>query len=514
MAWAAPRTDDSPVAPHERVCYADLREYLDALRDLGELVEIDKEVDWELEIGAITRRCYETCSPAPLFNRIKGIESGFRVLGAPAGVSRQPGLYLSRVALSLGLDARASGRQLVEALVAARKSPPIPPRRVDTGPCKENIALGKDVDLLRFPTPLIHDGDGGRYFNTWGTVVAQTPDGKWTNWAIARVMLIDRNRMAGIVHPLQHLGQVHGMWKALGKPMPFAMFQGGPPFIPFVSGMPLPAGVSEADYMGAYFGRPVDVVRCETVPLDVPATAEIVVEGFLSDKETAPEGPMGEYAGYLWPGPGTPKPVYNVTAVTYRNNPILPIVAAREPVEEDHTAQGMPSAAELLGEIRDAGIPATMAWVPFESANHWMVVTVPTDWTARTGLSGEAICREIGTLVFERSKFGAVMPKILVMTDDVDAANTSEVVWAFATRCHPGRGEVLFDKESTSPLVAFLGTDEKMAGKTTKVVYNCLPPEEYAGRLPIRCSFSHNYSKALQEKVLRDWAAYGFRDPS
>jgi len=299
MASPAAHTDDSPIAPHERVCFSSLREYLDALRDLGELVEIDKEVDWELEIGAIIRRCYETCAPAPLFNRVKGIEPGFRVFGAPAGVSRQPGLYLSRIALSLGLDARASGRQMVEALVSAKKDTPIPPRRVATGPCKENIALGDDVNLLRFPTPLIHDGDGGRYFGTWGTVVAQTPDGKWTNWAIARVMLIDRNKMAGIVHPLQHLGQVHGMWKALGKPMPFALFQGGPPFIPFVSGMPLPAGVSEADYMGAYFGRPVDVVRCETVPLDVPATAEIVVEGFLSDKETAPEGPMGEYAGYL-----------------------------------------------------------------------------------------------------------------------------------------------------------------------------------------------------------------------
>jgi UbiD family decarboxylase len=72
---------------------------------------------------------------------------------------------------------------------------------------------------------------------------------------LSHVMLLDRNRMTGIVHPLQHLGQIHGMWKKLGKPMPFAMFQGGPPFIPFVSSMPIPAGISEADYMGGYFER-------------------------------------------------------------------------------------------------------------------------------------------------------------------------------------------------------------------------------------------------------------------
>src|SRR5581483_6600795 len=134
---------------------------------------------------------------------------------------------------------------------------------------------------------------------------------------------------------------------------------------------------------GGYFGRAVEVVRCETVDLEVPATAEIVVEGFLSHKETAPEGPMGEYAGYLWPGEPSQRPVYNVTAITHRNQPILPFVVAGEPVEEDHTAQGIPSAAELLVEMREAGLPVTLVWTTLESANHWLVVTVPQDWRQR-----------------------------------------------------------------------------------------------------------------------------------
>jgi len=490
-----------------------LREYLDALKNVGELVEVEREVDWNLEVGAIIRRVYETQAPAPLFRRIKGIENGFRIFGAPAGVSRQPGLYLARVAISLGLDARASGREIVEALVAAKKSKFISPKIVASGPCKDHILTGDAIDLLRFPIPLIHHGDGGRYFGTWATVVAQTPDKTWTNWGIARVMLVDGKRLTGIVHPLQHLGQVYGMWKKIGKPMPFAIFQGGPPFIPFVSSMPLPAQVSEADYMGGYFGRPVEVVRCETVDLEVPAEAEIVVEGYLSNTETAAEGPMGEYAGYVWPGPGTERPVYNVTAVTYRNDPILPVVAAGEPIEEDHTAQGIPSAAELLVELRDAGIPATMAWVPLESANHWLVVTVPRDWKKRTGCSSEELCRRIGTHVFEKSKFGAVIPKVIVINDDIDAANTAELIWGFATRCHPISGDVAFPAEATSPLVAFLESGEKIAGKTNKVVHNCLPPNDWGDRLPLRTSFQHNYAEELRKKVLGNWKSYGFAEP-
>lgn len=502
----------SAPAQQEKMYLKSLREYLSELQKIGELVEVDREVDWYLEIGAITRRVYETQSPAPLFQHIRNIEDGFRVLGAPAGVSRQPGLYLARVALSLGLDARAGGREIVEALVAARKNPPIPPKLVASGPCKDHILLGNAVDLLRFPSPLIHDGDGGRYFGTWAIVVAQTPDKKWTNWSIARIMLLDAKRMTGIVHPLQHLGMIHGMWKSIGRPMPFAVFQGGPPFLPFVGSMPLPAFVSEADYVGSYFGQPVEVVQCEAVDLQVPAESEIVIEGYLSNKETAEEGPFGEYAGYLWPGPGTQRPVYNITAITYRDNPILPVVAAGEPIEEDHTAQGIPSAAELLAELRDAGIPATMVWSPLESANHWLVVTLPRDWRSRLEISAKEVCQRIGTYIFEHSKFGAVIPKIIVLNDDIDATNTAEVIWGFATRCHPIAGDVYFPSEATSPLVAFLQAGEKIAGKTHKVVHNCLPPEDWHDKLPIRASFRHNYSEELKQQVLERWSSYGFKE--
>ncbi len=492
-----------------------LRDYLDALREAGELQPVAREVSLDLEIGAVCRRCYETGAAAPLFENIAGIERGFRVLGAPAGVSARPGQPLARIALSLGLPAASTGRQIVDALVAGRERPGIKPRVVEksAAPCKENVLLGDAVDLHRLPVPLLHGADGGRFINTFGLFCVRTPDGAWTNWSIARAMVVDGRSMAGIVAPNQHLGMVRQTWLDLGKPMPFALALGVEPFLPFVGGMPLPAHVDEADYAGAYFGEPVEVVRGETVDLEVPATAEIVVEGTLSVDETAPEGPMGEYAGYLWPGPGTPKPLYRVSAMTFRNDPILPVSVAGEPPEENHTAWGVPNAAEIVFELRQKGFPIATAWSPFASANHWYALAVERDWrTRRPGVSARDFCQQIGEALLG-SKAGMGTPKYLVVNDDVDVTNLGELVWAFATRNHPGaQGEVVFNEQATNPLVAFLTSAEKMSAHTTKIIYNCLPPDEWGERLPVRSSFAHAYPAEVQARVRANWAAYGFTE--
>lgn len=488
-----------------------LRDYVEALRALGEVQDIDREVSLDLEIGAVIRRSYELRAPAPLFNSIAGIERGFRVLGAPAGVSRQPGLFLARVAVSLGLPPRASGADIVEALAGARGRPGVKPRIVETGACKEHVLVGDAVDLNRIPAPLLHEGDGGRYINTFGAIVARTPDGSWTNWSIARIMVVDARRMSGIVAPSQHLGRIHAMWKALGQDMPFALALGVEPAIPFVAGMPLPDWADEADYIGAYLDRPIDVVRCETNDLYVPASAEIVIEGRLSVTERTLEGPMGEYAGYQWRGQASEKPVYHVDAITHRTDPILPVVVAGEPIEEDHTAWGIPNAAEILHQLRSAGLPATMAWPTLEAANHWLVVTLPKDWRTRTGFDAKGVCRRIGEIVFG-GHMGQGMTKIIVLEDDVDPTNTDEVVWAFATRCHPGAaGEILFDGQTNAALSVYLSSSEKQSFTAQKSVFNGLTRDEWnGGRQPSRTNLARGYPHELAERVIRDWASYGY----
>lgn len=488
----------------------DLRQYIDHLRRLGEIQDIAEPVALDLELAAIVRRCYETGAPAPLFGAFSDHPAGFRILGAPAGLSRQPGRQLLRVAASLDMPADSTGQDIVEALTGSLDLPPIDPVVMETAPCFENVATGEAVDLNNLPVPLLHAGDGGRYLNTWGCIVARTPGGTWTNWSIARMMVLDGRRMTGIVAPEQHVGMVAQAWADVGRPMPFALALGVEPSIPFICGMPLPAHVDEAGRLGAFLERPIRTVRCRTVDLEAPASAEILIEGHLHLEETAEEGPMGEFAGYLWPGGAMKRPVYHVTAISHRNDAILPVVVAGEPVEENHTAWGIPTAAVILHDLRAAGLAVTTAWIPFETALHWLVVTVPRDWRRRSGMGdGEQFCRRIGEVVFG-SKAGAVLPKIIVFNDDVDPTDARELLWAFATRCHPLLGHVTFEHIAAAPLLAYLRKSEKMSATTGKLVYNCLPPEEWGEMLPVRCSFRHGYPPELVARVTGRWQAYGF----
>ena len=137
---------------------------------------------------------------------------------------------------------------------------------------------------------------------------------------------------------------------------------------------------------------------------------------------------------------------------------------------------------------------------------------IPRTWRRELDCTAAELAHKIGGVLFG-AKFGPQIPKILVVNDDVDPTNLQELVWAFATRCHPGSGEVYFNSESTSPLVAFLTSAEKYAENSTKVVYNCLPPDDWGENLPKRSSFAGSFPQELQQKVLTNWKAYGFSRP-
>ena len=258
----------------------DLREYLQVLESLDDVAHIDRPVSAVLEAAAITRRSTEQGWPAPLFDNIQETGPGFRLLGAPGALSSHPRYPLARVALSLGLPHDANAQELVEHLVAVHGKAPIPPKLIsaDSAPCKQNVLLGAAATLNRFPIPLVHQDDGGRYLNTWGIIVARTPDGRWTNWSISRIMTVDDRHMTGLFLPQQHIGMIWAEWEKIGKPMPFAVVQGADPGVAVIGGMPIPAEVDEGTFLSTLYGEPVEVVKCETNDLDVPAGAEVIAK--------------------------------------------------------------------------------------------------------------------------------------------------------------------------------------------------------------------------------------------
>ncbi|MCP3798319.1 UbiD family decarboxylase [Allokutzneria sp. A3M-2-11 16] len=501
-AAAAPPKWDPHVADAKRRL-GSLREYLDALKALGDLREIEREVDTHLEIGAITRRTTEINGPAVLFNRIKGHRKGFRVLGAPAALSSLPKARYARVALSLGFRPDTHPLAMVEALTRAHDLKPIEPVTVHSGPCQQNVLLGKDADLTKIPVPLLHNGDGGPYLNTWGTFVVGTPDGKWVNWSISRAMLVDGKRFSPLVIPFfQHLGVIAAQWAEQGKQAPFALVQGAEPGIPFASAMSLPDGVSEASFLGGYYGKPVELVRCKTVDLRVPATAEIVIEGHIDFEKTVPEGPMGEAPGYMSVHVRQ-MPTCTVTAITHRDNAILPVVTAGKAVDEDHTAVGVPASAIILNALRKNGIPATNAWMVPESALHVLAVTVPQDWPKRTGItSSRELTKRIAEIICD-TRVVIWLSQVMVLDDDLDVTDHRDLMWGFATRTHPVKDQVVIPQRSFNTLMVCYGKEEQETYLAPLLAFDSLLPQ--GSERPRSTAFEANYPADLRKKILDNW---------
>jgi 4-hydroxy-3-polyprenylbenzoate decarboxylase len=342
--------------------------------------------------------------------------------------------------------------------------------------------------------------------------IAKTPDGSWTNYSINRMMIVDRRRLSCLIPPPQHLGIIRSQWMKLGKPMPVALALGVEPGLAMMGGLPLPENVDESLFLSGYFGEALEMVPAETVDLAVPATAEIVIEGHIgvADDDVATEGPMNEYPGYI-AHDTSPKPVFHISAITHRNNAILPVVAAGPPVEEDHTVTGTMHAAEILYELRRADLPVSSCWFSFESALHWLLVAARSDWHQRLGIDSAAFGSRIADVVFA-GKAGFGVPKILLVEDDVDITNINEVVWAFSTRAHPAHGEIYFPDKANVALYVYLDEQEKHTYRGTKVLHNCLLADRYTdGDRPQKGSFENGWPEDVRRKVLSAWKTYGFK---
>lgn len=481
--------------------YADLRSYINALDAIGDIMHVHREVDCDFEPSAITRRSYEIQSPAPLFHNVAGVEKGFRLFGAPASLSSCQDKPYARVAMSLGLAPESTGPEIVEALSAARLKPGIPPVRIDSvdALCHENILRGDAASLDRFPIPFAHDKDGGRYANTWGTLIVKTPDGKWINWSIARVMKVDGKRMVGLIVPSQHIGQIWTQWVERGEPMPYALVQGPAPAISCVSGIPIPARADEADYIGTLAGEPVPVVKAVSVDIDVPATAEVVIEGHVSITRDCMEGPYGEYGGYLGEG-ASAQPTFHVETITHRHDPIWPMSVTGRPTDESHTLWATGLAADALTHLREAGLPVKTSWIPEDSTVHWLLIVMPQNWRDQLpGMSSETLALRIGEVLFNTDAM-VFIPKVYVVDDDFDPTNLREVVWVLSTRVHPVGRRVVFDNQRVIRLPQCYEEQEYVAGKGAKVVFDTLQAARH-----LHASFAQGYQSEIQQRVLDNW---------
>ncbi|EAU30982.1 conserved hypothetical protein [Aspergillus terreus NIH2624] len=468
----------------------DFRQYVKELEDENDLLPITKEVDPHLELAAITRKVYETEEKAPLYENIKGRkESGlFRVLGAPVGLSRQPGRRFGRIAKSLGLPSTATGEEIVNRINECKRKPPVPPIEVppDRAPVKQYKLFGDEIDLTALPVPLHHDADGGKYLQTFGMHIVKTPDGRWVNWSITRGMVHDKRALVGPVIPKQDIGVIWQMWKEKGRDMPWALCFGVPPAAIMASGMPIPKWTDEAGFR--------------------------YIKGVVSVTEVGPEGPMAEYHGMVFPGETQNKPLFKVNAITYRHDPILPLCVAGRAAEENHTVWGIMQAAEVLNVCQAAGLPIKMAWCPFESHCLWFVLQVDRQKLRALSTSISGFSKKVGHTVFS-SKPGWYIPKLYLVGEDIDPTDLGDVVWAEATRCQPSANEFFFEEYGNIPLIPYVGHGLQPGhGNHPKVVRCCMFPCEFVDEDLYwkEGSFRGSYPPDIRDKVTRNWKAYGF----
>ena len=469
--------------------YKDVREFIAKLEAEGEMQRIEEEVDWNLEAGAIARRTLEEKLPAPYFQKIKDSPHGFTLASGFLANHR-------RIAMAFEMDPDTHPRQLIEEYLR-RKKKQIKPVLVNEGPCKENIQIGEDVDLLKFPVPFIHGGDGGRYIGTWHLTVTKDADSDWTNWGMYRHMLHDKNTMGILALPPKHFALMYEQsCERCGienMPMDVALVIGTEPISTFCSGTPMPYGVAEIDVAGGLRGEPVEVVKCETVDLTVPATAEIVIEGELVPGESMDEGPFGEYTGYR-SGQAGPMPVIRVKAVTHRNDPIFTMSCMGIPVDDNHALFSVNKSAAFLEELRDRGLPVSGAYIFPEGVSHGIVVAVKPSYYGMAG--------EIAHVIWG-SRHGCITPWVIVVEDDVDPFNMDEVLHAMMSKCHPSRGIVKVEQALAWPLFPWLSEYERGHRMGARVYFDCTWPVHWdPSEVPARMSFKEAYPEEIQQKAL------------
>ncbi len=405
-----------------------LREWLEQVDQISELHRIDAEVDPIEEMGGLTYLVgKQEGAPALLFTRVKGARVDTRSLFNLLGTSK------ARYALALGLDPALGLRDLVQATRVKIKDR-VAPVTVDarSAPVNQNVQIGEDVDVTIFAAPKHWPRDGGRYIGTGDIVMTRDPDLGHINVGTYRMMVHDRNHLGLYLSPGKDARlHITRAWQR-GEDVEVAAALGVHPLWMIMGSQTFPKNMSEYEAIGGVMGRPLEVVRGETTSLLFPAQAEIVIEGVIRPNVTKREGPFGEFTGY-YGRPEAGAPLVEVTAVHYRDNPILTnALMADYPSCEMALFYAIAKSARLLDDLDKLGIPGIKgAWAVPAAASGFGAVVVSLEQR----YAGHAA--QVLALAAQAPSAAYYTKWIIAVDEDVDPTNMNEVLWAMATRSNP-----------------------------------------------------------------------------
>jgi len=465
---------------------SDLREWLAKAEAKGEVKTL-KGVPWDLDIGVISEIVERKIDmPVLVFDEIPGYPPGYRVLLNAIG-------SMDRFAMTVGFPQGLSTVELVQEWRRRMKEAQLlPPKVVDSGPVMENVDVGEEVNVLKFPAPKWHELDGGRYIGTGDMVITRQPEGGWLNFGTYRVMVHDRNHLGLMIGPGHHGRWQMEKWHAEGKAMPVAIAMGMDPFLFLVSSREVPAGISEYDFAGAIRGEPIDVIKGPITGLPFPAAAEIVIEGFIDPEERWPEGPFGEFTGY-YAGGVRPQPVIKVEAVYYRNNPIILGAPPLKPPAVRDRCREVIQAALIWDALEAAGVPDVVGVWGHQYGGLFIVTAV------RQRYPGHA--KQAARMASQVSASSTLARFSVVVDEDIDVTDMDEVLWAMCTRVDPDRDIEILRECLSTPLDPMIPPEKKSYAAASRVVIDAARPYEWRDRFPEVVASSPE----LKQRVLSRW---------
>ncbi len=460
--------------------HSDLRSFISLLEQQGELVRIKQEVDPNLEMTEISDRTLCAKGPALLFENPKGYSMPVlcNLFGTP-----------KRVAIGMGQDSVAALRDVGELLAFLKQPEPpkdlrdlwdkrhdfkqvlnMPVKSVKKAPCQDIVIEGDQVDLGQIPIQTCWPGDVAPLI-TWPLVITRGPDKERQNLGIYRMQKLAKNKL--IMRWLAHRGGAldYRDWqiKHPGKPYPVAIALGADPATTLGAVTPVPDSLSEYAFAGLLRGEKTSVVTCLGSDLQVPATAEIILEGYLQPGEEADEGPFGDHTGYY--NEVERFPVLTVERITHRKDPIYHSTYTGRPPDEP-AILGV-ALNEVFVPILQKQFPEiTDFYLPAEGCSYRMALV-----SMKKQFPGHAKRVMLGVWSFLRQ---FMYTKFIIVTDeDIDIRNWEDVIWAITTRMDPTRDTVMIDNtpidylDFASPISGLgskMGLDatNKMPGETDR----------------------------------------------
>lgn len=426
--------------------YKDLRDFIDQLEKQGELKRISREVDPNLEITEICDRTLRAKGPALLFENVKGSE--FPLLGNLFGTPK-------RVAMGMGENEVSALREIGK-LLAFLKEPEPPkglkdaweklpvfkkvlsmaPKMVKNAACQQIVIEGAQVDLAKLPIQTCWPGDAAPLI-TWALVITKGPHKDRQNLGIYRQQVIGKNKV--IMRWLAHRGGALDFreWQKEhpGEPFPVAVALGADPATILAAVTPIPDALSEYAFAGLLRGSKTELTKCKSNDLDVPASAEFVLEGFIYPDEMAPEGPFGDHTGYY--NEVDEFPVFTIEKITHRKKPIYHSTYTGRPPDEP-AVLGV-ALNEVFVPILQKQFPEIVDfYLPPEGCSYRMAVV-----SIKKQYAGHAKRIMLGVWSFLRqfmyTKF------VIVTDDDVNVRDWNDVIWAMTTRMDPSRDTTIIE---------------------------------------------------------------------